>query len=103
MSIFLKEDEEKLLRITLHYSIKFGGKVSCIFIHVIFSYFNLRTILSILQFCQENLQNNLGKRIFYNVNFCDFCRPKVSQSTSSLRRMIKGKVNIGEFRTLNSV
>lgn len=99
MSIFLKEDEEKLLRITLHYSIKFGGKVSCIFIHVNFSYFNLRTILSILQFCQENLQNNLGKRIFHNVNICDFCRSKVSQSMSSLWCMIRGKVNFGEFRT----
>jgi len=80
---FLKEEEEKFLRITLHYSIKFGGKVACIFIYVNFSYFNLRTKLSILQFCQESLQNNLGKRIFYNANFCDFCRSKVSQSMSS--------------------
>ena len=103
VSIFFKEEEEKLLRITLYNSIKFGGKVSCIFIHVIFSYFNLRTISSILQFSQENLQNNLGKRIFYNVNFCDFCRSKVSQSMSSLWCMIRGNVNFGEFRTSNSV
>ena len=95
---FLKEEEEKLLRITLYNSIKLGGKVSCIFIHVIFSYSNLRTILSILQFCQENLQNNLEKRIFNNVNFCDFYRSKVSQSMSSLWCMIRGKINFGEFR-----
>jgi hypothetical protein len=61
---------EKLFRITLYDNIEFGEKVSCISINVCCN------VVFFLQLCQENLEDNLEKRISYYDTFCDLIGQK---------------------------